>query len=943
MSTRSSSKTSKPQEIDLNLAAAEKTGTIASTPTAQTKPGLTLVNDADQSIDVNAPATVERDEEKTIILTTDSEKTVFIERRPPTLEVAPPPARLETEHPALEKPVIPPAMRAERTQIIDVSALRAKDPKAAPPDKSLASRVIRSKYFLIMAGLSVAGLLMDEFFPETQPQQVTQAERELEKFKVTLPPVKTAAVDPSKSDALTRAAIPFINLDSVDGYKRAGILLQKAVAMNPNNATAVSFLASVYINLVDVVTKDDHYFQIVTTLIDAVRAKNLNLPELVVVEVELYNLLGHYDAAIERIVEFSKVKLKSEATLGSELFYYLALSYFQKGQVTEALKFLDPIDEKNWFSARIPYLYGLIYEGLGQVDLAAQYFEKAVKRSPNHMRARRHLAELYLQKDQLPQAGFHVDHVIHMAKYATRIELGRAHYIKSRLYSIAQKQVDALASIERARRWLPEDADVLFEYYTLRARNLRAQGKGADPVLQTRVEVYELLARGEQEMKKGSFDAAIKIFNEARLKDDQNPTPLFRVAESYRRQGDLHASVLFFRKAIDSGQPKADMMEKFIRLLIENYELKEAQERIVKVVTLTPPPSTRIIDSLYGLLFMKKGDVKSAQAYLKRAVQAVSVESDVYLNYANILYKAENYSDAAFYYGLARRFDPYNVEAITGIGKALAELKDVERGVSYLREQLKSTVEKAPLRVAIAEVYFKKGNIKQANLEVDDAIFENGKFAPAFRLKGDLLVAEDQLKKALETYQTAMNLKSNDPYLRLERYKICMKLGDLKLAISELRLLLNDFPSYPGANYMMGDIYLQNRKYDDALFFAEEELKRNPEYIQALVLKGNVWSAKNDFTKALDALNRALRINPSYVPALLGAGYANHALKNYAAAQTLLEQSVRFDAGNPEVHKRLGLLYRDMGILERSKLHLAAYLEMNPGAIDRMEIQALIK
>jgi len=67
------------------------------------------------------------------------------------------------------------------------------------------------------------------------------------------------------------------------------------------------------------------------------------------------------------------------------------------------------------------------------------------------------------------------------------------------------------------------------------------------------------------------------------------------------------------------------------------------------------------------------------------------------------------------------------------------------------------------------------------------------------------------------------------------------------------------------------------------------------------------------------------------------SGYANYLLKNYSGAIALYNAAIARDPGNPLIYKRLGLVYRDVGDLQKAADSFQRYLQMEPDAPDRAE------
>jgi tetratricopeptide (TPR) repeat protein len=62
-------------------------------------------------------------------------------------------------------------------------------------------------------------------------------------------------------------------------------------------------------------------------------------------------------------------------------------------------------------------------------------------------------------------------------------------------------------------------------------------------------------------------------------------------------------------------------------------------------------------------------------------------------------------------------------------------------------------------------------------------------------------------------------------------------------------------------------------------------------------------------------------------------------MKNYAGAIALFQAAIQLDSGNPLLYKRMGECYRDMGDLIQARSSFQKYLQMEPDAADKAEIE----
>ena len=165
---------------------------------------------------------------------------------------------------------------------------------------------------------------------------------------------------------LYREAMRSYVADNVLGYRMAADQLRKSASLDGENGRALAMLASSYLNLIDSSNKDENYFSVISKLIDLTRAKQQDLPEAVIADVEFYLSANKPEAAQGRIVEYTK----AHQTLQVELYYYLALAFYNRGTYRNAERYLQEIPDNHIFSPKIYYLRGQIAEKLSDNEAA---------------------------------------------------------------------------------------------------------------------------------------------------------------------------------------------------------------------------------------------------------------------------------------------------------------------------------------------------------------------------------------------------------------------------------------------------------------------------------------------------------------------------------------------------------------------------------------------
>lgn len=788
------------------------------------------------------------------------------------------------------------------------------------------------RIILIASALGYFGY--DSFLKESTTDQTAQYLKKSSAFRPTLPKHSEGKPDPASSVKLYQEAIGNYLLDHVLGYKAAAARFSKAITLDPENLKAYAMLASSYVNLIDTSTKDETFFSVISKLIESAKAKGIELPEIVIAEAEFLTSTGRPDAAIQRIVDYTKLR----PTFDPSLYLYISEAFLAKGSPQDASKYIQNFPDNRAWSPRIFFLRGRIAEELNDLTGAAEQYEKALKGWPTHAKSRLRKVVIAWKSGNISGSSRDLELLLKNPDLLAPKDLGQSYYLLSQLYSVNQNFEGALAMIQRALKLDSKNRDYLLEYYTLSAR----EGTGVAHA-KSEARMYFFLSEGEKLLKQGLVNDALAQFLNARAENSKSSAPLVKIGDMFVQLGDLVNARLNYQKAAEMEPNAIDIWSRYISILIQSYEWDEAQKAMDKFRKL--PVSQSSIDKAAGDMYAKQNRFTEAAAFYRKAMSRESIDPDVYIAYGKILMAAKSPKDAPFFFSLARRFDPLNSEPVILTAKAVAEVEGPDAGVSYLQDELqKGSVARAELLTAIAELQIKKGQWAEASKYLDDARKANPDYAYPWKLQAQIYLNDENtdkkaLDRALDAFKSYSDRNSSDPSGYLSRYQIFMKKAQFDKAQAELEKIYTIYPKYPNLHYYKGIMYTNMGNHKLAAVEYETELKNNDMAVPSLIALGKAQIELGDSKGALTHLAKAMGLQPNNGDAKLHAAIANHRLKNYAGAIALFKAAIQLDPGNPVLHKRMGECYRDMGDLIAARAAFQKYLQMEPDAQDKAEIE----
>jgi tetratricopeptide (TPR) repeat protein len=123
---------------------------------------------------------------------------------------------------------------------------------------------------------------------------------------------------------------------------------------------------------------------------------------------------------------------------------------------------------------------------------------------------------------------------------------------------------------------------------------------------------------------------------------------------------------------------------------------------------------------------------------------------------------------------------------------------------------------------------------------------------------------QDVLADTLPPVATPTPLESNRAQTLVQRAVAAQEAGELTRAISLLEQAVKLDPSAKAAYNSLGNVYYQQRRYQQALAMYDKALAIDPDYTKARNNLGSTYMKLAMDTRAIEELQRALRTDSSY-------------------------------------------------------------------------------
>lgn len=173
-------------------------------------------------------------------------------------------------------------------------------------------------------------------------------------------------------------------------------------------------------------------------------------------------------------------------------------------------------------------------------------------------------------------------------------------------------------------------------------------------------------------------------------------------------------------------------------------------------------------------------------------------------------------------------------------------------------------------------------------------------------------------QKALEAYDLALLIDSNDLDTLVNKGAICNELKEHSLALQSLNRALEIKSSSPEALSNKGVALTNLGLFEEAVIAYDESLRLNPSYFEVWSNKSLPLSRLGRYAEALASCDTALKIQPDYIKAHSNAGFILLELKRYEEALTAYENALSIDPNNAEFLLMKGTILHELNFFDKA-------------------------
>ncbi|MBS1949644.1 MAG: tetratricopeptide repeat protein [Bacteroidetes bacterium] len=353
--------------------------------------------------------------------------------------------------------------------------------------------------------------------------------------------------------------------------------------------------------------------------------------------------------------------------------------------------------------------------------------------------------------------------------------------------------------------------------------------------------------KGEEALDSQGYKTALAHFNECLRLDPYYIDAYYYRAQARENLGDKPGALTDFNIYLEA-KPK-DTEALFSRALLR-YQYRQwamAREDFLKLLA-SPPGETKSIFFAPD----KEGNLGIATTQSNSSI----------LNYLGLVdVKMKNYKRALQYLDSAIKLESKNAEYYINRGWARQELLDTAMAMQDYQKALMLNPEGSMARYNIAVLTAKKGNLKEVEKLLTEAIERNPDEQHFFTARAINQTAQKNFTKALEDFNSSLQLDNRDADVWLRRGTLKMQLNNLTGALADFTESIKINDTNEKTWLLRGNLMMQMNRINEAIEDYTIAIVHRPDFgkayyqrAQANLKAGNTTEACNDL-KAAQQLN----------------------------------------------------------------------------------------
>ncbi len=458
----------------------------------------------------------------------------------------------------------------------------------------------------------------------------------------------------------------------------------------------------------------------------------------------------------------------------------------------------------------------------------------------------------------------------------------------------------------------------------------------------TKSKIDLLITKSKREVGLFNWEKAFQYAIQASDLSESNLDAKLYLAELQSRRGYYNSAISTLSKLREYYPLNVDVNYELVMANLRAYRVNEVKRLIQSFSTIKSFQDSFEYLAVLGHYYNLIGNYKLAFDRFQGALQKNPLRDDIYFEMAKIAFNLKKFSRCKEFLGEAIKLDPFNFDYKILYSRVIFEMDDVTTAIGYLRNELEKSVDNPKLIGQIAIFYFRDQNFAEYKLYREKLERLSKSDESLYEYLVESAELEKDYKAIIENAEKLLLVAPGKIDIRMKLASAYTELGKYADAIMVLNSVEERLSAYPKVNYYKANIFLRQNDLKSAEESAKKEIEVNSGSHLGYYILGKIYMNAKDYPEAKKSLEKSIQIKPDFYECLLELGELKEKQGHFAAARELYLRALRQNKLDPELHKRLGFIYKEIGQGQMAIEQFKNYLNLNPAAQDRAKINRII-
>ena len=195
----------------------------------------------------------------------------------------------------------------------------------------------------------------------------------------------------------------------------------------------------------------------------------------------------------------------------------------------------------------------------------------------------------------------------------------------------------------------------------------------------------------------------------------------------------------------------------------------------------------------------------------------------------------DNLEEAFELYSHCLEIDSTSAATLYELGKFSMYLGQADKGESFLRKAMQTEPGNYWYKETLAGYYQRKGETEKGIAVIEEMVEQfPSRLEPLMALV-DLYNRSQNYEKVIHTLDRLEKLDGKSEQISMEKFRMYLAMDDIEHAFAEIENLAKEYPYEMRYLTMLGDVYLENGKEEEAYSTFQEVLSAEPGYAPAML------------------------------------------------------------------------------------------------------------